>query len=385
MVARKGTPEYEAWKNSPAYEQWRQNNATSQKKKWSDPEYKQKAVEHTLEMGKNPSPETRAKMSASRKGGNSGSFKKGQTSLNKGKTASPETRAKLSASHKGKIPPNKGKRMSVEMKAKMIAENKGNIWTPEEDALLREKYLTHTSVELSALLPGRSPSSITLHAADIGLVKHPRSIRVSGYSSDFFLPEDGEKECAECGMIKPYNQFYRVKHKADGYHSRCRACHRKSYNYVYNGHKKRPGPHRPTEIIPEGYKRCLTCREVKPHSAFMRNIKNKDGVVARCKDCSKTTAEQNRENNLKVNYGITPAEYDAMLATQNGVCACCGKSETARFANGRIKPLAVDHCHQLEVVRGLLCHQCNAALGLLCENPDRVKALLKYVEERCIW
>jgi Recombination endonuclease VII len=76
-------------------------------------------------------------------------------------------------------------------------------------------------------------------------------------------------------------------------------------------------------------------------------------------------------------------EYDALLKSQNGVCAACGKPEQSTY-KGKPRMLAVDHCHVTGRVRGLLCGHCNRALGLLRENPEHIKALLLYVETRCV-
>jgi hypothetical protein len=43
-----------------------------------------------------------------------------------------------------------------------------------------------------------------------------------------------------------------------------------------------------------------------------------------------------------------------------------------------------DHDHVFLVHRGWLCHGCNIALGALGENPDRIRWLAKYAEERCV-
>ena len=66
---------------------------------------------------------------------NSGSFKKGQTSLRKGKKHSEETRKKMSESSnhyvpksafkKGHISPNKGKKLSKEVRKRMSESHKG--------------------------------------------------------------------------------------------------------------------------------------------------------------------------------------------------------------------------------------------------------------------
>lgn len=63
-------------------------------------------------------------------------------------------------------------------------------------------------------------------------------------------------------------------------------------------------------------------------------------------------------------YGLSPEQYDALLAEQGGVCAICGG------VNKGSRSLAVDHDHETGTVRGLLCIPCNSAVGLLKEDPD---------------
>jgi Recombination endonuclease VII len=70
-------------------------------------------------------------------------------------------------------------------------------------------------------------------------------------------------------------------------------------------------------------------------------------------------------------YGISPAEYDALLAKQGGACAICRKRSKGR--------LCVDHCHLTGTIRGLLCHTCNRALGALKDDQASLVAALAYL------
>lgn len=53
--------------------------------------------------------------------------------------------------------------------------------------------------------------------------------------------------------------------------------------------------------------------------------------------------------------GVTDAEYERMLAAQDGHCALCPSTPKTRR-------LHVDHDHKTGRVRGLLCHRCNRGL-----------------------
>jgi len=67
-------------------------------------------------------------------------------------------------------------------------------------------------------------------------------------------------------------------------------------------------------------------------------------------------------------YGISRADYEALLEFQGGVCYICGRAP-------RQKRLAVDHDHDTGEVRGLLCanneYGCNLAVIGNLENSPR--------------
>ena len=56
-------------------------------------------------------------------------------------------------------------------------------------------------------------------------------------------------------------------------------------------------------------------------------------------------------------YGLPSGGYDALRASQGGVCAICER------ATGATRRLSVDHDHKTGEVRGLLCRNCNDMLG----------------------
>lgn len=90
---------------------------------------------------------------------------------------------------------------------------------------------------------------------------------------------------------------------------------------------------------------------------------NRDTIRAKARK-SRDPAKQrvfSRKCRLKLLYGLTPEAYDLMLQAQKGVCAICGRPETA-VCNGSPASLSVDHCHASGRVRGLLCIRCNRGL-----------------------
>lgn len=78
---------------------------------------------------------------------------------------------------------------------------------------------------------------------------------------------------------------------------------------------------------------------------------------------------------LKAVFGMTLADYDALLERQAGGCAICG---TPKSKNGR--KLAVDHCHETGRIRGLLCNRCNYGIGQFHDRPDFLLRAAEYVQ-----
>lgn len=142
---------------------------------------------------------------------------------------------------------------------------------------------------------------------------------------------------------------------------------------------------------------CGGCKETKSVTEFYRSGQN--GLRSQCKSCGaeyrrrwraknpeayrainravyeKYNKHRTRENNLRHFFGISQAEYDALLGKQGGVCAICHET----CATGR--NLAVDHDHVTGEIRGLLCARCNGGYGFFQENPARLMDAIAYAWE----
>jgi hypothetical protein len=145
-------------------------------------------------------------------------------------------------------------------------------------------------------------------------------------------------------------------------------------------------------------KLCRKCDTTKPLDDFHRDKRSRSGRTTYCKGCQVAKSRQwyadnperaaaqtrlrvqrnpdvYRDQNYRLKYGITLAEYDSLLELQGGVCKICKHAEgRAATAN-----LAVDHDHSTGEVRGLLCSNCNRALGLFEDSPELLQNAAAYL------
>lgn len=108
-----------------------------------------------------------------------------------------------------------------------------------------------------------------------------------------------------------------------------------------------------------------------------RERKNAARRIASASDPAKRAA-QNRAANLKRDYGLTPAQYDAMFAKQGGVCALCGSPPNLSGVRAASR-LHVDHDHESGKVRALLCNHCNRGVGAFRDDPDLMRRAAAYI------
>jgi len=174
----------------------------------------------------------------------------------------------------------------------------------------------------------------------------------------------GAKKCSTCQEVLPVSAFASNRSRPDGLQANCREC---AAEYHRRRQVARGKTVRARVDVPAGHKFCRTCEEIKPHSEWHRNATASDGLATRCKACK---AVRGRGDHLKRQYGITEAERDELIASQGGVCCICLSAPAAH----------VDHCHKTGRVRGVPCFSCNAALGQFKDRPDAIRRAAAYVE-----
>jgi hypothetical protein len=91
----------------------------------------------------------------------------------------------------------------------------------------------------------------------------------------------------------------------------------------------------------------------------------------------KTLARQRKHSIIKM---MPLHEYENMLNRQQNKCAICGKEETAKHGNGKIKRLSIDHDANTGKIRGLLCGKCNPAIGLLKHDIRILQSAIDYLK-----
>lgn len=177
------------------------------------------------------------------------------------------------------------------------------------------------------------------------------------------------KKCKQCNQEKEFSQFHKETRAKDGYMNICKECRL--------GHV----PHKP---IIEGLKICKTCRIPKDVSEYpYTKAKGNKYLSSDCNTCknfkshnriknSETYKLRKRAEKLKLTYGLTLKNYDEMYTKQNGCCKICGTFK---------EKLNIDHCHDSEVIRGLLCNNCNLALGLLKDKSNIFENAINYLKE----
>ena len=160
------------------------------------------------------------------------------------------------------------------------------------------------------------------------------------------MPKPVEKYCRECKTVQPIGNFQEYR--------------------------------RPDRPSPGHSAFCKPCRNRRRREDGLSKTKNAEKKRARYAENPKRALEQNRD----WRYGLLPGQYDAMLDDQGGRCGICGTTDPGARA------WAVDHDHNCcgpgracqKCVRGLLCLRCNMGIGAMQDDPDVLRAAIRYLE-----
>ena len=112
-------------------------------------------------------------------------------------------------------------------------------------------------------------------------------------------------------------------------------------------------------------KRCSKCQTDRDYSWFSRDWKRKDYRTAWCKPCPRAAARERRT-------GVTPEEYDRLLADQGATCGIC------RIGFDADHPARIDRAADGRV-RGLLCPRCKVGVSTFQDDVERLQRAAAYL------
>lgn len=108
------------------------------------------------------------------------------------------------------------------------------------------------------------------------------------------------KKCERCGEVLPFDDFEWMNYK--GTRKRMRICS-KCYHAAMSKKKGQPE-------VPEGMKRCSSCKEVKPVSQFYTDNNAPDGHKSACKVCHSAAVNRRQSERRKARRQELIAQQD---------------------------------------------------------------------------
>lgn len=117
-----------------------------------------------------------------------------------------------------------------------------------------------------------------------------------------------------------------------------------------------------------GYRYCKACMK-------LRQAKNDARPEAREKKRATCRRNHQKYHYQAKNYGLTPAQYEQMVADRRGLCDICSRPQRKKNS----KRLCIDHDHLTGEVRGLLCDSCNVGIARFEDNTDFLARAVLYL------
>ncbi len=123
------------------------------------------------------------------------------------------------------------------------------------------------------------------------------------------------------------------------------------------------------------YRRSIAILKIYPRPCTVcgKDRERAEYRTPRSTTCLICKANQHRNSHNKCIYGLDDRQYNLMLLSQNGVCAICGEPPVDGIR------LCIDHCHNTNIVRGLLCSRCNVGIGQFDDDLDLLASAASYL------
>ncbi len=180
-------------------------------------------------------------------------------------------------------------------------------------------------------------------------------------------PSIPAKPCTKCELVKPLDDFWRMRRHRTGYDSWCKAC-RRAARIEWEA---RPG----VQARRREYMKAYRSRS---------DVKDRQRVVAADRYAKQRSDPEYvewwnaraRRYKLKARLGLTEAELTNLMQSQRGRCAICRAPFT--------KAPNIDHDHKSNVLRGLLCNPCNTGIGLLGHSVPTLRAAIRYLQRAAL-
>jgi hypothetical protein len=129
-------------------------------------------------------------------------------------------------------------------------------------------------------------------------------------------------------------------------------------------------------------KKCSRCKEDKPFAEFSRDKHSANGRKSACKICAQKYFKDWRGLNLSSarrsdrvghyirKYNLSAEKAEMLADNRHGECGICLS----------VTNLVVDHCHKTGIVRERICSACNSAIGYAKENLRTLENIIDYLK-----
>lgn len=127
---------------------------------------------------------------------------------------------------------------------------------------------------------------------------------MSKKKDDTEVPE-GMKRCSSCKEVKPVSEFYTDNNALDGYKSACKPCHSEKVAKKQKERRDARRQERIAQCADTGTKVCKRCGRELPLSHFNKHARCADGLQPNCMDCQSELLKAAQEKRLASRYGKT--------------------------------------------------------------------------------